>query len=130
MNASEIMNTPVVAASRTTSARDVAIQMLAGGYSGMPITESDGGIAGIVSELDLLRAIRAGKTLRTTRAEEIMTADVISVDVTAGIDDVMDILDANMIVRVPVTDDGKLVGIISRPDILRAHIEPKFMTFG
>jgi len=41
----------------------------------------------------------------------------------------MEILDTKRIVRVPVTEDGRLVGVIARPDILRAFIEPKFLTF-
>ena len=42
MKARDIMGRPVVAAAKTTTARDVAIQMLMGGFSGMPITERDG----------------------------------------------------------------------------------------
>lgn len=129
MKAEEIMNRPVVAAARTTTARDVAIQMLMGGYSGMPITDRDGKVVGIVSELDIIRAVRAGRALETTTAEEIMTTDVVAVDVNATVEEVMEILDTRQIVRVPVTEEGKLVGVISRPDVLRAFIEPKFMTF-
>ncbi len=129
MKASEIMNRPVVAAAKTTTARDVAIQMLMGGYSGMPITGRDGKVLGIITELDLIRALRANKPLDTTTAEEIMTREVITVDVGASVEEVMEILDTHRIVRVPVTEDGRLVGVISRPDILRAYIEPKFLTF-
>ena len=129
MKALDIMNRPVVAATRTTTARDVAIQMLMGGYSGMPITERDGRVVGIVSELDIIRALRAAKPLETTKAEEIMTPEVITVDVTAPVEKVMEILDTHNIQRIPVTEDGRLVGVISRPDVLRAFIEPKFMTF-
>ncbi|MEX0799769.1 MAG: CBS domain-containing protein [Dehalococcoidia bacterium] len=129
MKAEDIMNQPVIAATKSTTARDVAIQMLMGGYSGMPITEADGGVVGIVTELDLIRALRAGRPLETTRAEEIMTKEVISVDVSATVDEVMELLDTNQIVRVPVTEEGRLTGIISRPDVIRGFIEPKFMTF-
>jgi CBS domain-containing protein len=129
LKARDIMNRPVVAAASTTTARDIAIQLLMGGYSGLPVTDRSGAVTGIVSELDVIRAIRAGKPLETTTAEEIMTADVISVDVAASIEDVMELLDTKHVVRVPVTEDGKLVGVISRPDVLRAFIEPKFMTY-
>lgn len=129
MNASDVMNRPVVAANKTTTARDVAIQMLMGGFSGIPITERDGKVVGIVSELDIIRALRVGKALDTTTAEEIMTREVICVDVSETVEQVMEILDTKKVVRVPVTEDGKLVGVISRPDILRGFIEPKFMSF-
>jgi CBS domain-containing protein len=129
MKARDIMNQPVVAATKSTTARDVAIQMLMGGYSGMPITEGDGKIVGVVTELDLIRALRGSKPLETTPAEEIMTHDVITVDVGTTVDEVMEILDTKQIVRVPVTEDGRLTGVISRPDIIRGFIEPKFMTY-
>jgi len=50
MNAREMMNRPVVTAGKTTSARDVVIRMLLGRYSGVPLTEKDGKVVGIVSD--------------------------------------------------------------------------------
>jgi CBS domain-containing protein len=129
MKARDIMGRPVVAAAKNTTARDVAIQMLMGGFSGMPITERDGVIVGIVTEFDIIHAIRQDKKVETTTAEEIMTTDVASVDVNADVEEVIEILDNRRVLRVPVTERGKLVGVISRPDILRAFIEPNFMTF-
>ena len=123
------MNRPVVAAARSTTVRDIAIQLLMGGYSAVPITERNGKVVGIVSEADVIRALRTNKPLENTLAEEIMTKEVISVDVDSSVEEIMEILDTKRIVRVPVTEDGKLVGIVSRPDVLRAFIEPKFMTF-
>jgi CBS domain-containing protein len=129
MNAIDIMNRPVLAAAKSTSARDLAIQMLMGGFSGIPITERDGTVVGIVSELDIIRALRAGKPLDTITAAEIMTAEVITVNADATVEEIMEIMDTKQIVRVPVLEDGKLVGVVSRPDVLRAAIEPKFMRF-
>jgi CBS domain-containing protein len=100
-----------------------------GGYSGVPVTDHLGTVTGIVSELDIIRAIRAHKALETTTAEEIMSSDVVSVDVSASVEDVMEVIDTKHVVRVPVTENGKLVGVISRPDVLRAFLEPKFMTY-
>jgi len=129
VNAIDIMNRPVLAAARSTSARDLAIQMLIGGFSGIPITERDGALVGIVSELDIIRALRAGKPLDTITAAEIMTAEVIAVNADATVEEIMEIMDTKQIVRVPVLEDGKLAGVVSRPDVLRAAIEPKFMRF-
>ena len=126
MNAIDIMNRPVLAAARSTTARDLAIQMLMGGFSGIPITERDGTVVGLVSELDIIRALRAGKPLDNVPAAEIMTAEVIAVNADATVEEIMD---TKQIVRVPVLEDGKLVGVVSRPDVLRAAIEPKFMSF-
>src|SRR3990170_3676498 len=117
MNAIDIMNRPILGAAKSTSARDLAIQMLMGGFSGIPITERDGTIVGVVSELDMITAA------------EIMTAEVITVNADATVEEIMEIMDTKQIVRVPVLEDGKLVGVVSRPDVLRAAIEPKFMRF-
>ncbi len=130
MNASDVMNTPIVAASTTASAREVALYMLLGGFSGVPILESDGSLAGIVTELDLLQALRKGKALDSTLVNEIMTRNVVTVDVGAPIDEIMRILESERILRVPVMDNGRMVGIVSRPDLLRAAVEPQFARVG
>ena len=127
--AGDIMTRPVVAASRTTTARDLAIQMFLGGFSGMPVTERDGQIIGLVTEFDIIRAVQAGRPLATTVAEAIMTRDVITVDVETSLEEVVEILEREKFLRVPVTERGRLVGVISRPDILRWLVEPNFMTF-
>jgi CBS domain-containing protein len=103
--------------------------MLMGGFSGIPVTERDGSVVGLVSELDIIRALRAGKALDGVTAADIMTAEVITVNADATVEEVMEIMDTKQIVRVPVLEDGKLVGVVSRPDVLRAAIEPKFMRF-
>jgi predicted transcriptional regulator len=129
MNANDVLNRPVVAASRTTTARDVAFQTLMGGFSGMPITERDGEVVGAVSEADIIHALRGGKALYFTTAGEIMTGEVMSVNLSATVDQVIKILDTMKVVWVPVIRDGKLVGVISWPDSLRAFVQPTVMTF-
>ena len=90
MNASDIMRRPVVAATPTATARDVAIQLPMGEFSGVPIAQSDGSVVGIVTELDLIRAVlRVGKPLETTLAQDIMTRDVTTVDAQTPMEDVM-----------------------------------------
>ena len=130
MKAKDIMMRPVVAASKTTWVRDVASQMLIGGFSGMPVTERDGALVGVVTEFDVIRAIRHGKSPGETTVEEIMTDHVISVDVEATTEEVITLMDTAHILRVPVTKNGRLVGVIARPDILRAYLEPNFKEFG
>lgn len=124
------MTRPVVAASRTATARDVAIYMLLGGFSGVPITDPDGAVVGIVTELDIIRALRSGKRLDATAVTEIMTPAVITVDANAPIEKVMELLDTERILRVPVVKAGRMVGVVSRPDVLRALVEPEFIRFG
>jgi CBS domain-containing protein len=130
MNAGEVMNTPIVAASLKASCREVALYMLLGGFSGVPIADGEGALVGIVTEIDLLRAVRSGKALDGTPVADIMTRNVITVDVATPIQQIMDILDSAHILRVPVTRNGALVGIVSRPDLLRAAVEPQFIRIG
>jgi CBS domain-containing protein len=129
MKAREIMTRPVVAASKETTIRDAAIQMFLGGFSGMPVAEQDGTVLGVITEFDVIRAIRRGQSPERINVEEIMTDEVISVDVEESTDKVITLMDTAHIVRVPVTEDGKLVGVIARPDILRAYVKPNFMEF-
>lgn len=130
MKAREIMTQPVVAVSEATTVRDAAIRMVIGGFSGMPVAKPDGSLLGVVTEFDVIRSIRRGRAPESTTVGEIMSDEVISVDVDESADKVMTLMDTAHIVRVPVTEDGKLVGVIARPDILRAFIDPNFMEFG
>jgi predicted transcriptional regulator len=129
MKAKDIMVQPVVAVARDTTIRDLAIQMFLGGFSGMPVAERGGKMVGMVTEFDVIKAIRAGKRVESTPADEIMTDKVISVETDATVDEVMRIMETAHVIRVPVTNKGKLVGVIARPDILRAFVEPNFMEF-
>ncbi len=130
MNASDVMNTPIVAASIKASAREIALYMLLGGFSGVPILDKDGSLAGIVTEVDLLSALRNGKSLESTPVDEIMTRDVVTVDVDTPMEEIMKALESERILRVPVMEDGTMVGIVSRPDLLRAAVEPQFQRVG
>jgi CBS domain-containing protein len=129
MKAKDIMVQPVVAVARDTTVRDLAIQMFLGGFSGMPVAERGGKMVGMVTEFDVIKAIRAGKHVESTPAQEIMTEEVISVETDATVDEVMRIMETAHVIRVPVTNKGKLVGVIARPDVLRAFVEPNFMEF-
>ena len=130
LNARDVMNTPVVAALPAASVREVATYMLLGGFSGLPIVTEDGTVLGIVTELDILRTLRAGKPLETTRVDEIMTTEVISVEPSTPVDQIMRILDAEHIQRLPVLEGDRIVGVVSRPDIMRAAVNPQLKRLG
>jgi CBS domain-containing protein len=129
MKAREIMNGRVTAATPRAIGRDLALQLLSGMYSGLPVVDAKGKVLGIVTEFDLLRAVHEGRDLQTVKAEEIMSKQVVC----AQEDDDVDVIIAKMteknIIRLPVVrDDGKLVGVIARADILSRMIEPEFVT--
>ncbi len=129
LKAKDVMTRPVVSAKKNASARDIALQLLSGLYSGMPVTDENGRVVGIVTEFDLLEQLRQEKELARLTAEDIMVKDAITVDVNTPIDDAFNIMLDRNIIRLPVTEEDKLVGIIARCDILRVYIEPEFTTY-
>ncbi len=128
LKAKEVMNPKVTAATRRAVGRDLALQLMAGAYSGLPVVERGGEVIGVVTELDLLRAALEGKNLHTTTAEELMGLPALCVDEETTVEEVIKHMLANHFLRVPVVRKGKLVGVISRSDILGHLIEPEFVT--
>ena len=122
MQAKDIMQHHVITTGTDTSAHQVALQLVIGRFSGIPVTEGNRSLIGIVTEFDLIRGLREGKDLEETVVHDLMTKKVIDVDAEASIEDVMEILEENRIIRVPVTSGGALVGIVSRGDVLKAAI--------
>jgi CBS domain-containing protein len=129
LKAKDIMTRPVVSARKNASARDIAMQVLSGLYSGMPVTDEDGKVIGVVTEFDLLGQVCEGRELVKLTAGDVMTKNPITVDVDTSLNDLLKSMMENNIVRIPVTEEGRLVGIIARCDILRAFIEPEFVTY-
>jgi CBS domain-containing protein len=129
LTAGQIMQKPVLATTMRASARDVAAQLVRNEFSGMPVAERDGTLMGVVTEADILRVLGEGKALETLTAADIMTEKPATVDLEAPLTEVIQILQEHRILRVPVTERGRLVGIISRSDIIRAVLEPEFMAF-
>lgn len=128
MKARDVMNRRVTAATPRAIGRDLALQLLSGMYSGLPVINADGKVIGVVTEFDLLRAIQEGKDMQTVRAEEIMGQPPICVEEDEPIEAVIAKMTAHHIIRVPVVREGKLVGVIARADILSHMIEPEFVT--
>jgi len=129
MKARDIMNTRVTAATPRAIGRDLALQLLSGMYSGLPVVNAKGKVIGVVTEFDLLQAIHEGKDLQSTKAEEIMTKPAVCVQEDEEIDSVIAKMTEKNIIRVPVVrEDGTLAGVIARADVLSSMIEPEFVT--
>jgi CBS domain-containing protein len=85
-------------------------------------------VIGVVTEFDLLFAVQSGKDLRSTKAEDLMSKPICVQD-DEDLDAVIAKMIANGIIRLPVVEEnGKLVGVIARCDILSRMIEPEFVT--
>ncbi len=129
MKAADVMQKPVIATTPRASVRDIASQLTYNGFSGMPVANPDGEVVGVITEADIIRALTDGKHLESLTAEDIMHSDPIFVDVEAPLEEVMKLLREFHILRVPVTKQGKLVGIISRSDVMKTVLEPEFLVF-
>jgi CBS domain-containing protein len=118
MTFADVMTRPVVCASPDTSAHEISEKLSSNSFSGMPIVENKT-VIGIVSERDILQLFIQGKNLKSTLAQEFMTTNVITANqdslVFSGIKAFVD----NQILRLPITNNGKLVGIITRQDLLK-----------
>jgi CBS-domain-containing membrane protein len=112
VTAADIMTPDPLTLRPDTSAHEAAEMLSEHRISGAPVVSDDGYIVGIVSEYDLIA--RSGSTVG-----DVMTREVVSVPSTATLDRVRTILVTQRLKRVPVTADTRLVGLISRADLVR-----------
>jgi CBS domain-containing protein len=142
MKASDIMTRDVVTVGEDTPVRDIVNVLLSRGISGVPVIDASGGMAGLVSEGDLLRRAELGTQKRrgswlafftgtATLADEyvrahgevardVMTREVVAIAPSASLAEIADLMEEKRVKRLPVIDGGKLVGIVSRSNLLRA----------
>lgn len=141
MLARDVMTTAVLTATPDTDVSEIARMLLESHISAVPIVAADGSLAGIVSEGDLLNRAEAETRHRPSwwlqllaspdepaheylraygrRARDVMTREVISVQPDTPLARIAALLEKHHIKRVPVLDGGRLVGIVSRANLLR-----------
>ncbi len=118
-----LMEPNVKSATKDSKAEWLASLMMEG-FGSVPIVNDQKILVGIVSEFDLLAAVRKGAKLSEVRAGDIMTTSPLSVTKDAEVVAVMDVLQNNHLIRVPVINaEGKLIGIVARRDILRGYLQ-------
>ena len=113
MTAKDIMTRDVVTVGPTLAVKDLAKVLLKNRISGAPVVDKKGKIIGVVSEADILA--KKGKQVK-----DIMSRKVVQVDPGTAVEEIASIMTHNNIKRVPVMEEGKLLGIVSRADIIRA----------
>jgi CBS domain-containing protein len=142
-NAAAIMTQPVVTVSLDTSVQAAAKLLSDRRISAVPVVDKDR-LVGIVSEADLLRRHEIGTDRTASRARwwmlpfsrgssaddyirthamrvsDIMTSEVVTVDESASLSEVVGLLERHRIKRLPVLSAGRVAGIISRSDLVRA----------
>jgi len=113
MKVGEIMTPNVISVTEDTPVRDVARVLDRHRISGLPVCDGEAHMVGVISEFDLIAKPEA----RT--AGEAMTRDVVSVMEDTSVDQVRFLLVNRRIKRVPVLRGTRLVGIVSRADLVR-----------
>ena len=142
VKAGDVMVTEVVSVTRKTPLDQVAAVMARHGISGVPVVEEGERVVGVISEKDFLTRMGEQDTetfmgvvaeclkglgcvavsIRGQNAEDIMTSPAVTVNEETSIREIANLLTEKNINRVPVINrKGRLVGIISRADIVRHH---------
>jgi CBS domain-containing protein len=145
MNVAEIMTTPVITVTPEANVAEAARLMLEHRVSGLPVVNPAGAVVGVVSESDLLHRAETGTERRRSgwlrfladrgqladeyahsharKVGEVMTPVVVSVAPTAPLADAVGLMESRNVKRLPVIDGGRLVGIISRANVVRALLQ-------
>jgi CBS domain-containing protein len=142
MKASDVMTSNVITVGINASVGEAAAILLNNRISGAPVVDERGELVGIVSEGDLMRRPEIGTTRRhswwlellsserssaveyikthSRKVTDVMTREVITASPDTPLGDIAALLERNQIKRVPIVEGGKMVGLVSRANILQA----------
>lgn len=137
----EVMTTPVLSVPENASVVDALQLMLEQKISGLPVVAEGNRVVGIVTEGDFLRRLELGTEAKhsrwvelfksvgslageyiqasSRRVADIMSRKLVTIGADAPLDDLVALMIDRKIKRVPVVEGGKMVGIVSRADLLR-----------
>jgi CBS domain-containing protein len=124
MLVTDVMSRNVVSVRPNMPTRAAAALLVVHGFTSAPVVTAEGVLRGIVTEADLMRGQplpdpEHTDTTPDTTAGEVMTPDPRTMRPIDDLSDVVAVMLADRIRSVPIVEDGRLVGIISRRDILR-----------
>lgn len=135
MKAGDVMTTGAATVKPSASLAEAARLMIEHRISGLPVVDEGGKLVGIVSEGDFLRRMGGDRVRRieaflgggldvgdlsNRRVEDIMSTDIVSADVETPLTEIVDAMERRNVKRVPIVDNGRVVGIVSRANLLLA----------
>ena len=127
----DVMSVDIVCAKKNATIIEAATRIVLGGFNGIPIIDDDGMVIGIITTLDILGAIKDGKDINSTTIGDIMTVNPIVINQNKDIEETIDIINKNRVSMIPVVeDDGRIIGICSRSDILKEILNERFVVIG
>jgi CBS domain-containing protein len=134
MDVIHVMTRDVLAVTPDTSVREAALLMIDNRISGLPVVEDDV-VVGVISEADyvakdssrtwvsrVLFGQEGGMLTAIERVGELMSRDPITIPVTATVQEAARLMTRNNVNRLPVVDHGRMVGIVTRSDLIRAYV--------
>jgi len=110
--------TDIISVNRQTPIYEAIRTLVEKNITGLPVVNDDMTLAGVISEKDVLKLLYEVKD-KPGKVEDFMTEEVFSFDQEDSLIDIAECFIKNNFRRVPITSEGKLVGIISRKDIIK-----------
>lgn len=120
--AKDVMTKEVTTINPDATLAEAINLLLAKEISGMPVVDSSGRLVGIISEKDILNYAFSGN-LNNTKVQEAMSKKVMSFPPDADVDSIALVICQHQFRRVPIVDKDKVVGIVSRRDIIRIALK-------
>lgn len=125
LTAKHIMKKDVITVRKDTPIYQSLELMVKYRITGIPVVEDDMTLVGIISEKDVLHFFHKKEGLEEKTVNDFMTQPAICFDENESMLDVCNLLAKQIFRRVPITSEGKLVGIISRRDIIEHIVKAK-----
>ena len=142
MKAADVMTREIVSIAPDASVMEAVRLMLQHKISGLPVIDAAGTLQGVVTEGDFLRRVETGTARKRSRfvefllgpgrlaeeyshasgrkVSEVMTPDVHTVTEEASLEQVVHLMERHRVKRIPVVRGGKMVGIVTRKNLMRA----------
>ena len=117
LTAKDVMTGEVLSVKKDTLVREAIELMLIHQVAGLPVVADDMSLVGIITEKDVIKLYKSPEEGLWRTVEDYMTAPAFHFEQNERFEDICECLINNDFRRVPVVSNGKLVGLVSRPDV-------------
>jgi CBS domain-containing protein len=117
LTAEDVMTGEVLSVKKDTPVREAIELMLIHQVTGLPVVAEDMTLVGIITEKDIIKLYKSPAQGQWRTVEDYMTTQAVHFERDESFEDICECLICNDFRRVPVVSNGKLVGIVSRPDV-------------
>jgi CBS domain-containing protein len=130
LNAKDVMSTQIETIKENTNVEQISAKLFAGQFNGVTVVDDNDSVIGIVTAIDVLKAIREGRRLNTMMAKEIMSPNPSVIKKDTPINDIIDIMIRRDIIMVPVVEDNtnRIIGVVARLDIITEKLKEGLTT--